>query len=146
MGVAAGTRLRGEAQLAKPVRRLFAWILDAAVLGIVFTPLNPGIYSSDPSPTLFFVLWGSAMPLIFAYLVAFDGGERGATPGKRVVGIRVADAQDSGPIGYRRATIRRGGYLLGGLLLFLGWLWLILDPRRQAWHDKLARSIVIRSR
>jgi hypothetical protein len=41
------------------------------------------------------------------------GGERGATPGS--------------PIGYRRAATRRLWYLLGGLALYLGWLWGLRD-------------------
>jgi uncharacterized RDD family membrane protein YckC len=86
------------------------------------------------------------MLLLFAYLIAFDGGPKGATPAKRLLGLRVADAASGGQIGYRRATIRRVGYLVGGLALYIGWLWMLVDPRRQAWHDKLADTVVVRSR
>jgi uncharacterized RDD family membrane protein YckC len=108
--------------------------------------LNPALYSSsdEPNRLLFSALLGSATILVFVYLIAFDGGKRGATPGKRVVGIRVADADEGGPIGYRRAAVRRLGYLIGGLPFFAGWLWGLFDPHRQTWHDKLARSVVIR--
>jgi uncharacterized RDD family membrane protein YckC len=82
--------------------------------------------------------------LAFPYLIAFDGGPRGATPGKRIVRIRVADAAEGGAIGYRRAAVRRLGYLVGGLLFFVGWWWALFDRRRQTWHDKLARSVVVR--
>jgi uncharacterized RDD family membrane protein YckC len=83
--------------------------------------------------------------LLFAYLVAFDGGSRGATPGKRIVGIRVADEATGGPIGYSRATVRRLIYLIGGWLLFIGWLWGLGNARRQTWHDKAAKSVVVRA-
>jgi uncharacterized RDD family membrane protein YckC len=131
---------------ASPGRRLLAWCLDCVVAGIVFIPLNPALYASANDRLLFSALAGAATVLGFACLIAFDGGQRGATPGKRIVGIRVADADRRGPIGYRRAAIRRAGYIIGGLVFFLGWIWALFDHRRQAWHDKRADSIVIRSR
>jgi uncharacterized RDD family membrane protein YckC len=132
--------------LATPVQRFAAWVLDAFIAGIVFTPLSSILWSSNPSPWLFVALLAPAMVLLFVYLVLFDGGRRGATPGKRIVGIRVADARTGGPLGYRRALIRRLGYYLGGLVLYIGWLWLLFDSRRQAWHDKVAGSVVVTSR
>jgi uncharacterized RDD family membrane protein YckC len=133
-----------DTRLATPPQRLSAWLLDAFIAGLAFTPLTPVLYSSHPSPALFLALWVPTILLLFVYLVLFDGGRRGATPGKRIVGIRVVDARTGAAIGYRRAAIRRLGYLLGGLVLYVGWLWLLFDPRRQAWHDKLAGSIVVR--
>jgi uncharacterized RDD family membrane protein YckC len=132
--------------LATPVARFAAWVLDAIIGTLAFTPLNPMIWSSNPSESLFFALWAPTMVLLFIALVLFDGGQRGATPGKRIVGTRVADARTGAPIGYRRALIRRLGYYLGGLVLYIGWLWLLADPRRQAWHDKLAGSVVVNTR
>lgn len=133
------------AAYASPPRRVLAWCLDAVIAGIVFIPLNPQLYT-DPSEdrSLWLALGLVSTILVFPYLVAFDGGPRGATPGKRVVRIRVADAADGSAIGYRRAAVRRLGYLVGGLLFFAGWWWALFDSRRQTWHDKLARSVVVK--
>ena len=62
------------------------------------------------------------------------------------MGVRVADAVTGAPIGYKRALIRRLGYYLGGIVFYLGWLWVLFDSRRQAWHDKLAGSVVVTTR
>jgi len=139
-GVAAA-----DTRLASPARRLGAWVIDAFVLGLLDTPLNPILYSSRPSVGLFLALFIPSLVLAFAYLVVFDGGARGATPGKRILHLRVEDADGGGPIGYRRAVIRRLVYLVGGLAIYIGWLWLLVDRRRQAWHDKAAHSIVVRT-
>ena len=40
-----------------------------------------------------------------------------------VVGIRVVDETDGSPIGFRRAAIRFGVWLVGAWCLFIGWLW-----------------------
>ena len=134
-----------DPRLASPARRLGAWVIDAFVLGVLVTPLNPILYSNRPSFGLAGALMVPSLVLAFIYLVLFDGGSRGATPGKRVLHLRVEDADGGGPIGYRRAAIRRLVYLVGGLVIYIGWLWLLVDRRRQAWHDKAAHSIVVRT-
>jgi uncharacterized RDD family membrane protein YckC len=34
--------------------------------------------------------------------------------------------------------------LVGILCVGLGYLWIVIDPRRQGWHDKLVRTLVVR--
>lgn len=131
--------------LASPARRFGAWVIDAFVLGLLATPLNPILYSSRPSYGLWIALIVASLVPAFVYLVLFDGGARGATPGKRILHLRVVDACSSGAIGYRRAVIRRLMYLAGGLALYIGWLWLLVDRRHQAWHDKAAHTIVVQT-
>ena len=134
--------------LASRRTRLGAWVLDALIAGVVLSPmLVPAVLIAQSSESA-----GATVACIvalevavFAYLVAFDGGERGATPGKRILGARVIDAEGGGPIGFRRAALRRLAYLVGGLVLYLGWLWLLVDSRRQALHDKVARTLVVAS-
>jgi len=38
------------------------------------------------------------------------------------------------------------GRWLSGLLFGLGYLWILLDKDRQAWHDKLASTYVVERR
>jgi uncharacterized RDD family membrane protein YckC len=136
-------------RLAGPGQRLVAWMLDAAFSGVLILPLVPlaVLIDQDDRP---WALTAVAMAFLsiaaFVLLVHFDGGQRGATPGKRLLGIRVVDAAGSGPIGHRRAALRRLVYVLGGLLLYLGWLWLLVDRHRQTWHDKAAHTVVLRTR
>jgi uncharacterized RDD family membrane protein YckC len=35
-------------------------------------------------------------------------------------------------------------YYLSTILLGLGFLWIIWDPKKQGWHDKLAGTVVVR--
>jgi uncharacterized RDD family membrane protein YckC len=132
--------------LASIQARLLAWLIDAVVFAIALTPLNPALYSDRPSGRLFVYLFIPAMLVLFIALVAFDGGPRGATPGKRILRIRVSDAAAPGPIGYRRASLRRLVYLLGGLPLYAGWIWALIDRHRRTWHDLAAHSVVLRAK
>jgi uncharacterized RDD family membrane protein YckC len=49
---------------------------------------------------------------------------------------------DGGRLRAGAAIVRWLGYWLSGIL-FLGYLWILVDNRRQAWHDKLAHTLVV---
>ena len=68
----------------------------------------------------------------------------GQTPGKRLMGLVVVKS-DGGPVGPGAALLRWVGYWLSGIL-FLGYLWVLVDNRRQALHDTLAGTLVVYSR
>ena len=67
----------------------------------------------------------------------------GQTPGKRLLGLRVLRT-DGQRLRIGNAIRRELAYLVSAIL-FLGFLWILLDDRRQGWHDKLAGTIVVYS-
>lgn len=78
--------------------------------------------------------------LYFAYL---EGSPSGQTIGKKIIGTRVVDFRTGGPIGFGRGLIRWVGRLLSGLACGLGYLWMLWDPEKQCWQDKLATTVVV---
>ena len=66
----------------------------------------------------------------------------GQTPGKLLMGLRIARINGQ-PLTIRRALLRYVGYWLSAIPLGLGFLWVLADDRRQAWHDKLAGTYVV---
>lgn len=102
--------------------------LDQFVAGIVL-----GVLLSIIGSTLYFML-----------LV----GRSGQTCGMRIVGIAVRDAKDvTRRIGYGRAlgrwlftVVLWSFYTVPGVVDLLSPLW---DQRRQSWHDKISRSVVV---
>ena len=67
-----------------------------------------------------------------------------ATPGKMLVGAKIVDARTGGPLGTGQCIGRWFAYLVSILPLGLGFVWIAFDPRKQAWHDKLAGTVVLR--
>ncbi len=68
----------------------------------------------------------------------------GQTPGDRVLRIRVRDANDPPrPLKPRRALLRLIALVLGAIPLFAGYLPVLLDDRRRAFHDRVARTVVV---
>jgi uncharacterized RDD family membrane protein YckC len=136
--------------------RFAAFIVDItviAMLAIVFT-LGGMIasrqgegYGPDISP-LFNNLDAYAPLLLISLILVsmtyftYFHGAIGQTAGKMILGLRVV-REDGGPLGYRRALLRWLGYFLSIAFLALGFVWIMLDRKKQAWHDKLAGSVVV---
>jgi len=76
------------------------------------------------------------------YYVGFNAN--GGTLGKRAVGLRLEKDGSGEDIGYGAAFVRYIVAIVSGLVLLLGYLWVIWDPKRQTWHDKAAGSVVVR--
>lgn len=66
----------------------------------------------------------------------------GRSPGMALLGLRIV-SEDGRPIGLGRVIVRFAGYVIGALPLLLGFAWALWDPRKQAWHDKLAGTLVL---
>lgn len=129
----------GEANYASPIVRLAAWIVDGAILGFVLAPFAIVLPHSSAGAVVG-LTWLVAG---FAYYVIADGTRWQGTAGKVLLRIKVADSTGA-PIGLRRALIRRLIFVVGGWTFFAGWWWMVIDRRRQGWHDKVARSFVLR--
>ncbi len=95
--------------------------------------------------------WLLAIVLYLAGLVAYlimrgrMEGKTGQTIGKKALSIRTVDARTGQPIGTGRAIGRFFGYIISGLICYLGFLWALWDKDNQAWHDKIVTSRVVKA-
>jgi uncharacterized RDD family membrane protein YckC len=68
----------------------------------------------------------------------------GQSFGKRFIGIRVVKVNGE-PMDYKTAVLRHVvGYALSIFCFGLGVLWILFDGRQQGWHDKLAKTVVVK--
>ena len=72
-----------------------------------------------------------------------ESSPAGATVGKIVLGLRVTDTRGD-PISFARASFRYWLKVLSTLTLMTGWFMAGFTPRRQALHDLLAGTLVLR--
>jgi uncharacterized RDD family membrane protein YckC len=114
--------------------RLAAFALDAMLVFVVAGPL-------------FAVLGRNAAPVLFvlapAIAAVFCWHRYGATPGKIAVGAKIVDARSGAPASPARLLARALAYMILAAPLFLGFAWIAIDRRKQAWHDKIAGTRVI---
>jgi uncharacterized RDD family membrane protein YckC len=71
---------------------------------------------------------------------------RQATPGKMAIGAKIVDAKTLGKPSTGQLIGRYLSYYLSTIVFLLGFIWVAFDARKQGWHDKLAGTLVIRSR
>jgi uncharacterized RDD family membrane protein YckC len=75
-----------------------------------------------------------------------EGGPSGQTIGKKVCNIRVVDADTYQPgIGVGRGIGRYFARMLSTIVCLLGYLWMLWDPKKQTWHDKIVSSLVVKA-
>ncbi|MFN2136803.1 MAG: RDD family protein [Candidatus Promineifilaceae bacterium] len=85
---------------------------------------------------------GSFSFFFFIYYVTFHTAAAGMTIGKALMGVRVV-RMNGQPLILTRCIRRYFAFILAALPFFLGLLWVLVDDRRQGWHDKLSDTCVI---
>ncbi len=133
------------------VRRIIAFVIDniflqAAALFVTIVGLIViGIEAEGLtalSGTLLNSYYATAVVMNLFYFTYFHG-TTGQTLGKRMLGMKVVQSTGE-PMRAGVAFLRWVGYLLSGLIFYLGFLWIAFDGRKQGWHDKIAGTCVIR--
>ena len=132
--------------------RVWAALIDTILIMLITYPLLIAIYgwayldegnkeSFVAGPADFVISWlAPAFGSIIFWLT------KQATPGKMAISAKVVDARTGNTLSTGQAIGRYLGYFVSSLPLGLGLLWVAFDPRKQGWHDKLAGTVVIRSR
>jgi uncharacterized RDD family membrane protein YckC len=69
---------------------------------------------------------------------------KGTTIGGLVCGIKIV-RRDGAEINWDTAIVRALGCFLSMIVAGLGFLWIVFDEDRQAWHDKIAGTLVVRT-
>lgn len=154
-GPAPGSELAAateEFSYASFLERLAALILDGLLLGIflggIFEAMWAGLAATDGAsmpPGLLDALPASLVWLaIGAYFTLMESSERGASLGKRALKLRVVNRGGS-RLGKGRALARFLGRILSSSVLYIGYLIQPFNERKQALHDMLAGTLVVRT-
>ena len=143
-------------------KRLVAILIDGMIVGLstlvvvlVFAAaLGPSTTTNQPQQSSAGATLGALAGLWIVlaipgavYFGALNGSRRGQTVGKMALGIAVRDAQTGAPIGFWRAVGRNLITVVFSIALYIPYILDSLAPlwdrRRQAWHDKVAHSVVV---
>jgi uncharacterized RDD family membrane protein YckC len=136
-------------------RRLGAYLLDVlviavpliAIIGVALAAGSPED-ENDSSWTAVAIAYLLTIVVPFVYFTLMHGRESGQTLGKKWLGIRVVDGSSGNSIGYGRAFGRYAISFVFGLFVIpsiLDYLWPLWDQKKQALHDKVVGSIVVRA-
>jgi len=146
--------------------RLLAYIVDGLIIGVVLTFLivvlsialfggswMAGLRSEDfqngnLSPAAIGTIVSFVFLVLFLSLLSFlyfpfFWARSGQTPGMKIFGLYVVRDSDGGRISGGQAILRLFGYWVSGVVFYLGFIWILIDPRRRGWHDLIAGCCMI---
>ncbi len=126
--------------------RTLATLIDTVILLLITLPPLLGIYGmvyleSDAlvqGPAHFLISY-----LFPAIAIIMFWKYKQATPGKMAISAIIVDADTGEKPSTGQLIGRYFAYLISMLPLGLGCIWVAFDKRKQAWHDKLAGTLVI---
>ena len=131
--------------------RVGASIIDSILLMMVTYPILYAIYGwvgldygAAMQTTGFvsiLVTWILPVIAVIWFWVA-----KQATPGKMLLSLRVVDAKTGGSLSVGQSIARYLGYFVSAIPFGLGLIWVGIDSKKQGWHDKIAGTVVVRSK
>jgi uncharacterized RDD family membrane protein YckC len=121
-------------------RRFAAYFLDGLILLIPVFIVGGVVFFLGDNSMLNSL---ATMGVSWLYFALFHSSSMQATPGKSAFGIKVTDTAGE-RIGFLRATGRFFALYLSALILFIGFLLAAFTGRKQALHDMIAGTLVVR--
>jgi uncharacterized RDD family membrane protein YckC len=131
----------GSRFIASSIDGLVSYVI-IFIVGFIFGIII--VISKINSPLLPSSVKFLANLLAMTYFIYFTGS-KGQTFGKMIMKIKVVSVGSGIAPGYWHAFLREFvGKLISALVLFLGFFWMLWDPQKQTWHDKIAGTVVVK--
>ena len=86
-------------------------------------------------------IFGAAVATVVLYQTIFIS-RWGGTPGKLILGLRVASVHTGEKPDLRQSTLRAWFWCVGLVFAFLPWLGVLSNIKRRPWHDRIAETEV----
>ena len=148
-------------------RRFVAYLIDGVIISIVWSPIqnilmtrfgidpamlesmSPEDFSDFENIEVFLSVVGLVtllnLGMQWLYFGLMESSSKQATLGKMALGMKVTD-ENGDPITFARATGRYFSKILSAMLMMIGYLMAAFTERKQALHDKIAGTLVVRAR
>jgi len=125
--------------LAGAGSRLISYLIDGIIVGVIGSILN--YVSMNVGGTLGGILAFLGVLVSVAYFTYFFGN--GQTPGMKAMKIKLIGTDGTYPIGYGKGFLRWIGMIISAVVILLGYVWILIDKKKQGWHDKIAGTYVV---
>jgi uncharacterized RDD family membrane protein YckC len=141
---------QGQAPAAVPFaswgQRVLATLIDGAVITALFIGLAIiGAILSAVSDALGGLFLGLSYLVLIAlsFYFAFLTGKQGQSPGKKVIGIQVVNANTGQFIGGGMGIVRNLVHIIDQVICYIGYLLPLFDAKKQTIADKIMTTVVI---
>ena len=138
-------------------RRLGAFLIDSVVLVIIIFPIVfiisvigaemmlIGFYEDEIYDFIDMLVYIISAPIFWLYYAWMESSSKQGTLGKMALGIIVIDF-DGKPISFARASGKHFGRYISASIFLLGYIIAAFTKRKQALHDIMAETYVIKKR
>ena len=126
-------------------RRFLAWMIDTLILisiGVMLMVLAVMAYVAGLGEEHLGAFYTLYCIISLVYIIGFWVW-RGQTLGKMALGVKIISS-DGRPVTLGRAILRYFGYMVSQFILYIGYLMIAWDHRKQGLHDKIAGTVVVR--
>ena len=121
--------------------------IPAAIVGFLISLGLPSLPGDGMQIFAIFVVLMTCMGFLCYSALVLALWAYGLTPGKWLLGLRVVRFDTKEPARFWRMALRQViGQWVAAIVCYLGFIWAIFDANRQGWHDKIAKTLVIRTR
>ena len=129
--------------------RVVASIIDTILIMLVTTPILFAVYGADYYESTQFLQ--GPLDFVVSYVFPFVAiivfwMYRSATPGKMIIGARIVDSRTLRKPSTGQFIGRYFAYFPATLVLCIGLMAVGWDPRKQGWHDRMAKTLVVKGR
>ena len=132
--------------------RVAAGLIDSMLFSVLLVPALIAIYGIDwllGDYPVFKIhgVWELLLTYVLpAFVSIFFWICKSATPGKMITKIKIINADTGMKLSIGQCIVRYLAYFPAMLFGLLGVIWVAFDKRKQGWHDKLARTLVVEVR
>lgn len=132
--------------LASIPARAVAYVIDEVLVSILFIAIYWEQFTNSADIEQTIVLMNTMVMYVMLIKVFYQGffvWMYGATPGKMVAKIRVIYMYDLDNPSPMQSLVRAIVRVVSEMVFYLGFVWAVLNPKREGWHDKAARTLVV---
>lgn len=139
-------------RFASPVARFVGYLIDGFVTGAAYLLISlvlgvivafAGSNGLDFLVGMGIILYFLAFLVLWLVYFPYFWSRGGQTPGMKVMRIKVVRDEDGGPVSFGSGVVRLLGYFVSSAVLYLGFIWILIDRRKRGWHDLMAGTCVV---
>ncbi|OGW61679.1 MAG: hypothetical protein A2V83_02140 [Nitrospirae bacterium RBG_16_64_22] len=126
---------------------VLAWLWEEGLLQAAMSGVAPA-QPVQPEPLYIaaFVILVLLSIAVSVFYVIGGPAKKGGTLGKRMLGLRIYTADGVTPIGWGPSFLRFIGYIVSGLIFYIGFIMIAFTERKRGLHDMIAGTYVVRER
>lgn len=102
------------------------------------------LWGGGDTTTMFFTNFFFMVTLAlvaWCYCAGMESSPLKATLGKKLLGLEVTD-EEGNRVSFLKATGRHFGKILSGMILYIGYLAMLGNDKKQTWHDSMSGCVV----